>query len=316
LDERGILQSIASKNNFSEAMALLKRCGIDKYFLHPQISWGPKSEALKRIARTLNIDTDTLMFVDDSQFELEEVLSSVPGVRVLPADRYLDLPNMDVCKVPVTPEGTMRRGMYQQESIREAAAVSFAGDYLAFLRECQIEVQIEPLLRANLERVHELTQRTNQMNFSGKRYERTVLEQIAGMASLDTYVISCRDRFGSYGIVGFSIVDSREPRMTDLMFSCRVQGKRVEHAVLAHLLRRYIGTKGSDFWADYRKTARNAPSGRVFEDIGMQEEAVRDGVTSLVFAHGRTIPDDAIICVVENSGAMSLSTHVRSSTAG
>ena len=48
------------------------------------------------------------------------------------------------------------------------------------------------------------------------------------------------DRFGSYGVIGFSIVDRREPRMTDLMFSCRVQSKRVEHAFLAYLLGKYI----------------------------------------------------------------------------
>jgi FkbH-like protein len=160
-------------------------------------------------------------------------------------------------------------------------------------------MQIEPLSPANVERVHELTQRTNQMNFSGNRYERKLLEEIAADRSQDAYVIGCRDRFGSYGIVGFSIVDSSEPRLTDLMFSCRIQAKRVEHAFLSYLLRKYIKATGSDFWADYRKTPRNAPSGRVFEDIGMEEKAERDGVTALVFPHDRAIPDDGIVTIVE-----------------
>ena len=115
---------------------------------------------------------------------------------------------------------------------------------------------------------------------------------------LHTYVIACRDRFGSYGIVGFSIVDRREPRMTDLMFSCRIQAKRVEHAFLSFLLKKYRAG-GKDFRANYRKTPRNAPAGRVFQDIGMDEVGDDAGVTSLVFPHDRAIPDDGIIGIIE-----------------
>ncbi len=272
LDRRGILHSIASKNNFDEAIECLKSKGVAEYFLHPQISWNPKSEALKTIARKLNIGIDTLMFVDDSQFELAEVRSACPEVRTLLADRYLELPSLPECKGKETEESANRRKMYQEEAVRECAAESSAGDYLNFLRDCRIELEIEPVTAANLERVHELTQRTNQMNFSGSRYERALLEKIAATPHLDTYVISCRDRFGSYGIVGFSIVDSREPRMTDLAFSCRIQAKRVEHAFLAHLLKKYTRDGARDFLANYRKTPRNAPSGQVFADLNMEED--------------------------------------------
>ena len=309
LDRRGILHSIASKNNFDEAMAVVKKHSLDDYFLHPQISWSPKSDALKTIAHRLNIGIDTLVMVDDSDFELAQVRSACPEVKVLRAGRFRELPDLPECQAPVTEESANRRRMYRQAAVREGAAEGFAGDYFAFLRDCDLEMQIESLSRAILDRVHELTQRTNQMNFSGNRYDRRLLEQIAATPHLDTYVISCRDRFGSYGIVGFSVVDSREPRMTDLMFSCRIQAKRVEHAFLAYLLRKYIDATGSDFWANYRKTPRNAPSGRVFQDIGMDEVAERDGVTSLVFRHERVVPDDGIIRIVEDGCAAQSTAH-------
>ena len=54
---------------------------------------------------------------------------------------------------------------------------------------------------------------------------------------------------------------------------------------------------GKDFYANYRKTPRNAPSGQVFADLGMQETGVTDGVTSFVFPHDQEIPDDGIITV-------------------
>jgi hypothetical protein len=82
------------------------------------------------------------------------------------------------------------------------------------------------------------------------------------------------------------------------MFSCRVQSKRVEHAFLAHIIRKYIALTGKDFCANYRKTPRNAPSGRVFADLLLQEEGIDEGVSRLVFPHNREVPDDGIIDVV------------------
>jgi FkbH-like protein len=297
LDARGILHSIASKNNHDEAMQVLKHFQLDEYFLCPQISWHPKSDAIGAIARQLNIGVDSLLFVDDSKFELEQVQAVHPEVRVLDALQYRTLPEMEECRVPVTAESRERRKMYQVDAVRQDLAEGFGNDYMAFLRHCEIQLSIQPMTQANLDRVHELTQRTNQMNFSGNRYDRDVLKNILGTPHLKTYVLSCDDRFGSYGIVGFSIVDSREPRMTDLMFSCRIQSKRVEHAFLSHIIRNCIQESGKDFFADYRKTPRNAPSGKVFADLGMEEVGLTDGVTSLVFPKNKEVPEDGVITI-------------------
>ena len=295
LDGRGILHSIASKNNPDEALQVLKRFQLHEYFLFPQISWQPKSEAVKAIAAELNIGMNTLLFVDDSDFELREVEAACPDVRVMRAEQYMSLPGIEACRAPVTAEGLARRKMYQVEASRQKLATAFGQDYMAFLRDCEITLNIRPLTEANLDRVHELTQRTNQMNFSGNRYTRELLQGILSTNYLDTYVLDCEDKFGSYGVIGFSIVDRREPRMTDLMFSCRIQSKRVEHAFLAFLIRSHTAESGRDFHANYRATERNAPSGRVFADLGMRENGVRDGVSDLVFPKDQTPVDDGIV---------------------
>jgi FkbH-like protein len=298
LDRRGILHSIASKNNPEDALQVIKKFELDQYFLCPQISWKPKSQGIKAIAQQLNIGLDSLLFVDDSKFELEEVKAVCAEVHLLNAEQYLTLPERDECKVPVTAESQERRKLYQVEASRQTVAQSFSNDYMAFLRHCQIQLTVRPMTEENLERVHELTQRTNQMNFSGNRYDREVLRKLLSNPNLDTFVLSCEDRFGSYGVIGFSIVDRREPRMTDLMFSCRVQSKRVEHAFLASVIRSYIAESGRDFYANYRKTPRNAPSGQVFADLSMEETETRDGVLSLKFPKDREVPEDGVINVV------------------
>jgi FkbH-like protein len=298
LDRRGILQSIASKNNHDQAAEVLKQFHIDHFFLYPQISWAPKGDAIQTIARELNIGTDTLLFVDDSEFELQQVCSSCAGVRVLNALHYTSLLNMPECQVPVTVEDMGRRQMYQVEQSRKEIATSFKEDYKAFLKHCEIKLAITSLDSGNLQRVHELTQRTNQMNFSGNRYNRDLLDEILQTSHLDTYVVSCEDRFGSYGIVGFAVIDNREPRMTDLMFSCRIQSKRVEHAFVAYIFKHYINLTGKDFYVNYRKTPRNQPSGQVFSDLGLEEIEIVDGVTSLVFPHHAQVPSDGIITIL------------------
>jgi len=299
LDGRGILHSIASKNTFNEAMQALKGLGCDEFFLAPKISWSPKSEGLRAIAQELNISLDSILFVDDSEFEREEVRSGCPEVRVIDAVRYRTLIEMEECKVPVTSESKERRKMYQVEAARKDVAADFADDYMAFLRHCQIQLRIQPMTQENLERVHELTQRTNQMNFSGNRYSREVLEGILRSSHMNTYVLTCEDRFGSYGIVGVCIVDNREPRMTDLMFSCRVQAKRVEHAFVGYIVRKFIRESGKDFFVNYRKTPRNAPAGKVFDDLEAIELEVSNGVTHFVFPKDKSVPDDAVISIVE-----------------
>jgi FkbH-like protein len=298
LDRRGILNSICTKNNEEDALQALKYFKMDGYFLYPQISWQPKSEGIRRIASELNIGLGSILFVDDSDFELQEVASTCPEVMVLQAERYKELPDLPECKVPATLEAGMRRNLYRVDATRKAVARSFGQDYMAFLRHCQINLRIEPLSDENIERVYELTQRTNQMNFSGNRYTRDLLETIGKQAYLDAYVLACEDRFGNYGIVGFSIVDTRGPRMTDLMFSCRVQGKRVEHAFLNFLIRKYTPSGHGMFSADYRRTLRNAPSGRVFSDIGFEEVEQTDGVTRLVFPNGKIPIEDGIVNII------------------
>jgi predicted enzyme involved in methoxymalonyl-ACP biosynthesis len=83
------------------------------------------------------------------------------------------------------------------------------------------------------------------------------------------------------------------------MFSCRVQSKRVEHAFLSYLLRKYVRGPNNSLFISYRKTPRNAASGKVFADFEMEEMETVAGVTLMVFRGDKKIPDDGVITVAE-----------------
>ena len=128
LDSRGILQSIASKNERNLAMAKLREMGLDEYFLYPQINWNSKAASIKEIAKSLNISLDAIAFIDDGQFELEEVSFSLPEVLCIDAaklDDVLDMPEMNPRFI--TEDSQLRRLMYINDIERQNAEKEFVG---------------------------------------------------------------------------------------------------------------------------------------------------------------------------------------------
>lgn len=309
LDRRGILLSVASKNNLGDAQAALEHLGVWDLFLHPRVNWQPKSGNIAEIVRELNIGMDTVAFVDDSPFEREEVEIGLPGIRVYDAPEIASLADQPAFSVASTSESGRRRSMYVEESARQEALGHTSGDYGEFLRSCQMEMRLTGLNESNRERVHELVQRTNQLNFSGNRYSRDALDRL--LASPDTMpiVMHCKDKFGDYGIVGFAIVTSHDENLevSDMMFSCRIQGKKIEHAFLAHLLGAAASAGCGQCVCRFRETPRNVHAATVFDDMGFAESGDRSlgGQTDYVVACDKmlmTIP----VTVVDEAGVVEM----------
>lgn len=274
LDERGILISIASKNAHEDAMAQLAQAGLADYVLHPQIGWDPKSLGLERIAASLDIGIDSFLFVDDNPFERAQVQGALPMVEVLPDTALASLADHKRLQGAVTPESKRRRAMYQEAAAREDVAGSF-DDYRAFLADCAIVLTIRPDMPEDFERIAELVQRTNQLNFSGTKYDRAAIAQILQDPQRHRFVVEARDRFGSYGTVGFCLA-SREGDcvlVEDFMLSCRVQGKYVEQALFAFLAEHFPGDYPTRLSVNFVPTPRNAAARKVLDTLGFAQSS-------------------------------------------
>ncbi len=116
LDSRGILHSIASKNDYDDAMCKLKEFGLDEYFLYPEINWNAKSISIANIRKNLNIQPETIMFVDDNPLERDEVQSEHPEVLCVDASEYNSLLTHP-CLNPrfITADSKRRRLMYLED---------------------------------------------------------------------------------------------------------------------------------------------------------------------------------------------------------
>ena len=299
LDRRGIVNSIVSKNDAENVLPILKQYGIEEYFVFPKISWQPKSQSILELIESLNIGADTVAVIDDSEFERSEIRTRCPEVRVFPDDQYENILQFPEFRPPLSAESSRRREFYRTDEKRVAQQRAFSGDYLRFLKHCNLTIQISRVSKDEIGRVHELVQRTNQLNFSGNRYTRSDLEKLLSEPGMFPFTIVCADRFGDYGLVGFCLLDTTSNTITDMMYSCRVQAKHVEHAFLIQLMQMLKSQGAQELRARYKKTSKNAQVARVFSDLGYQLIEVDEttGKHTFLFDLTGEIPQQDVVVV-------------------
>ena len=292
LDARGILQSIASKNESAPALAQLARFGLGHFFLHPQINWEPKSESLRKIAQRLNLGINTFAFIDDQPFERDEVVFSVPEVRAFdPAELEAQLNAPEFTPKTITEDARRRREMYQADLVRQVEETSFKGTSDAFLATLGMTLTVAPAEASDLQRVEELVARTNQLNTTGHLYSYEELEALRVSPDHRLFVAELVDKHGSYGKIGVVLLHCAEAVWTVklLLMSCRVMSRGVGGALIT-LLRREARNSGVKLHADFRATDRNRMMYVTYKFAGFSELSETDGV-SLLEADLTAIPE-------------------------
>jgi FkbH-like protein len=278
LDERGILQSVASKNDPDIAQERLAEVGLADMFLYPQIGWKPKSESIKEIAASLNFGLDALAFVDDQPFERAEVAHAHPQVVCVdPVELAAILETPAFVPRFVTTESARRRDLYRIQASREAEEHDFQGTNEEFLRTLGMRFTIRRAGPGDLQRAEELTVRTNQLNSTGRTYSFAELDELRSDPAHWLLVAEMSDRFGDYGTIGLALVH-RDPEAWHLklmLMSCRTMSRGVGTILLSHIMRTAAG-EVPRLRADFVETGRNRMMQITYAFAGFREVA-RDG---------------------------------------
>lgn len=238
LDERGILHSIASRNSFEPAMKKIEEFGLSQYFLYPQINWNPKSSSLKEIAESLNIATNTLAFVDDQPFEREEVNFALPEVLCLDGSHLDGIANKPEMQPRfITEDSRNRRFMYLSEIRRNSDEKAWQGPKEEFLATLGMVFTIRAAGKDDLQRVEELTVRTNQLNTTGYTYSYEELDFFRTSPHHRLLIAGLEDKYGSYGKIGLALVETGEHEwiIKLLLASCRVMSRGVGSLIIHHI---------------------------------------------------------------------------------
>ncbi|MDB9527427.1 HAD-IIIC family phosphatase [Oscillatoria sp. CS-180] len=284
LDSRGILQSVASKNDPEVALQQLRRLGLQDYFLYPQISWNSKVHSIQEIAVHLNIGTDAIAFIDDQPFELEEVNFSLTEVRCFHAEDMEKLVDKPDFNPPfVTPDAQSRRQMYLSNRARQQAEETFIGPEAAFLATLNMHLTIAPAQSVDLRRAEELTVRTHQLNTTGYSYSYEELEYFRQSNRHQLLMATLEDRFGSYGKIGLALLECQENAwiIKLLLMSCRVMSRGVGSIVLNHIIAQAVANQVK-LYAEFAANDRNRMMYITYKFAGFREVKKQDGLTLLL----------------------------------
>ena len=242
----GMLLALASKNNEEDV--------TETFRAHPEmplrledfvarrVNWEPKSANLASIAEELGLGLDSFILVDDNPKECTEAQAGCPEALALPLPaRAEEIPEFlkhvwAFDRARVTEEDRRRPELYAQQAER-AKAERASASLEEFLASLQLEVGIAPMEPAQLARVAQLTQRTNQMNASCVRRTEAEIQALLASGEAECLTVDVKDRFGSYGLTGVIIFRCAGGALVadTFLLSCRVLGRGVEHRMVARL---------------------------------------------------------------------------------
>lgn len=240
LDKRGIIITMCSKNNYEDVDAMLKKFGIYDYFKEPQVGWGSKSDAIKKLAKIFNFSFKEMIFIDDDPFQRAEVISQIPEINIAELTDPIDVLNIDgIAPEQATEEDRKRVQILKEDRNRGEAEKRHQGGYKDFLMQCDIKMLVREIGREDWPRVVQLLNRTNELNATGNRYQLDELKKSYEINKDKIFVAELTDKFGGYGLITESIVDTKEPDIwfiRDLTVSCRTMGRGIGSALVLAIL--------------------------------------------------------------------------------
>jgi len=284
LHQRGIILAINSKNNFEDAIKVIREHPNmilkEEHFAAMCINWNDKVSNMKEIVKEINIGSDSLVFIDDDPVNREFVKSIFPEILVVnlsddPSSYAHQIENLiDFSVLKITDEDRNRGKMYlKQKKVIELEKTST--DLQTFLTQLDLKIIIKDVNEFTLPRVSQLILKTNQFNLTTKRYQEIDIQK---MIKDPNFIITCvqvQDKFGDNGITGVFIIkkeNKKEWRIDTFLMSCRIMGRGIEKGIMAHIINKAKGNKIEKINADFIPTQKNKPVENFLTDNKFKKE--------------------------------------------
>lgn len=283
LYNRGILVALCSKNNEEDVLEVFRDnremlLSLEHVAAY-QINWNPKAENIRAIAKKLNIGLDSLVFVDDSEFECDSVRAQLPEVEIVhlhgDPSSYAGL--LRSCglfnALSYTQDDKMRNQNYKAEEERtrlKEAAVSME-DYL---RSLQMEAHILINSMPTVPRIAQMTQKTNQFNLTTRRYTEAHIRQFMESTDSDVIAIAVKDKISDLGIIGVMIMKYEQTvaEVDTLLLSCRALGRHIEEVLFAQGVEQARRKGCTSIVGKYLPTKKNMQVADLYPRLGLKDQ--------------------------------------------
>lgn len=290
LKERGIILAVCSKNNeetakegFAHPDTVLKV----KDFAAFIANWEPKSENIKKIAALLNLGLDSFVFVDDNPAERALVRGQLPMVAVPEVGD-------DVARYPgvldelryfephsISADDLRRAEFYRQNQSRLVEMASFA-TYEEYLRSLEMTAIVAPFEDLYLERITQLTNKTNQFNLTTRRYTMSEMAEVAKSKDYLTLYGRLIDKFGDNGLVTvvLGMQKGSELHIDLWLMSCRVLKRDMELAMFDAVIENCKKRGISSIIGSYIPTSKNAMVSDHYAALGFEKVSAEEEPTT------------------------------------
>ena len=234
LVDDGVMNSICSKNDHDDVKRVLEEKGIWSYFIFPSIEWSPKGQRVKQMLKTMRLRAENVLFIDDNESNLNEVLYYNPNIKILNSENLSDL--LEYVNQIESPRDVShdRLNRYKILEVKEKDAESY-GNNAEFLKQSEIRIYIDKY-SSDVNRILELIERTNQLNYTKVRSSFAELKELLdNRKQYSTAAVYVWDKYGDYGLCGFYAVNMENNSLVHFLFSCRILGMGVEQYVYKKL---------------------------------------------------------------------------------
>lgn len=270
LRDSGILLCLVTKNNETDVREAFDRVDMPLQwtdFTIVKANWQPKSENIISIANELNVGTESLIFIDDNPFELEEVSHSLPTVDCY----HFDIKNSDnalslLCRIrdisawTVTTEDLLKSTQYFDEGRRKTLETQ-SGSIEDYIQSLDLRIEVGINRKNYIKRIAQLTTKTNQFNLTTRRYSESDIFSLMEQGQVFDFRVI--DRFGDMGIVGVAIVNCGE--IDSFLMSCRALGRQIESSMLKFVCDANVD---APLRAIYVKTSKNGMVAEFYDSNG------------------------------------------------
>ncbi|MBP5391389.1 MAG: HAD-IIIC family phosphatase [Bacteroidales bacterium] len=302
LSKHGLLIGLCSKNNPEDVQQVVDThpdmALKNENIVVSEVNWNDKASNLKQIASELNIGLDSLVFVDDSPFEINLVREQLPQITCLQVPEAVENYPREFARLLNTYffigsgkadlEKTLQ---YKQQAQRNKSMREFT-DMDSYLKSLNIKIDLNIDQAPETERVAQLTQKTNQFNLCTNRYTESQIEDI--LKSGDRHFISATvsDKFGDSGLTGVVIVsrDGQDARIDDFLMSCRIMGRNIERVIMDSVvvLLRDMGCQ--TIRSRYIPTQKNKPVSDFYGQCGFCLQEENGGIKDYTLQIDKYIP--------------------------
>ena len=283
LSKRGVIIGICSKNNENDVLEVFRNHRDiilkEEHIVIKKVNWDDKASNIREIASDLNIGLDSMIFVDDSNFEINLINEKVPEILTIQVPiRLSDYPDILLRNVytyfnlVLNSDDARKTEMYKQQFEREKNKISFSSieDYLASL---EIELTVVKNDKSYIPRIAQLTQKTNQFNLTTHRYTESQVEYFTTDNKHFVYAMFVKDKFGDNGLTGVCIVkededNSKNVILDSFLMSCRIIGRNIEFVFIGYIIKELANKGYKTLYSDYIQSSKNALVENFYDKVG------------------------------------------------